>query len=148
MSSPFGVCSPCGHPFHQHCWHEMIANGSTSKCPMCNTNVERFVRVFMNVCDSNATAMNLSSNGNEVVQLHNDCSKCCRHLENHVVEMKEEIHALQSLLRRFYEEALSQLSSDELCNSSNEEICMLQERLRRFHEEALSQLEGDWVSFW
>ena len=106
------------------------------------------MRVFMNVCDSNATAMKFSNNGTEVVQLHKDCSKCCRHLEQQVVKMKEEIHALQSLLRRFHEEALSQLSSDELCNSSDEEICMLQERLRRFHEEALCQLEGDWVSFW
>lgn len=129
----------------------MIANGKASKCPMCSTDVERFVKVFMDVCDSK---------GDDVVQRHDKRSKCCGHLEQVVAEMKEEISVLQGLLHRFHKEALSQLSqmelelngivvvpSDELCRK-NEEICKLQERLFRFHEEALSQLEGDRVSFW
>jgi len=132
----------------------MIANGKASKCPMCNTDVERFVRVFMDMCDSK---------GDDAAdQRHDERSKCCGRLEEVVAELKEEISVLQTLLHRFHKEALSQLSqmelelkgivavpmpSDELC-SKNEEICKLQDRLRRFHEEALSQLEGDRVSFW
>mmetsp|Transcript_16981 Transcript_16981/g.28768 ORF Transcript_16981/g.28768 Transcript_16981/m.28768 type:complete len:152 (+) Transcript_16981:1788-2243(+) len=151
MSSPFGVCYPCGHPFHHHCWSEMIANGKATKCPMCNNDVERFVRVFMDVpCDSK---------GDEVDRLQTDESKCAE-LEQVVREMKEEMSILQQHLNRFHKQALSQLSqmdlelqgialvpSDEVCKK-DEDICKLQERLRQFHEEALSQLEGDRVSFW
>lgn len=130
----------------------MIANGNASKCPVCSTDVERFVRVFMDVCDSK---------GDGVVQRHDKRSKCCEHLGQVVAELKEEISVLQALLHRFHKEALSQLSqmelelkgvatvpSDASCSKNDAEICKLQERLRRFHEEALSQLEGDRVSFW
>lgn len=153
MSSPFGICSPCGHPFHHHCWREVIAKGKASKCPLCNTDVERFVRVFMDVFDSK---------GDEVGRLQtNEGCKSCGDLTLVVKELKQEILMLQEQLHRFHEEALSQLSQidlelkgiavapsdDEVCKK-NEEICKLQERLRRFHEEALSQLEENRVSFW
>jgi hypothetical protein len=131
----------------------MIANGKATKCPICNTDVERFVRVFMDVpCDSK---------GDDVDRLQTEESKCGAELEQVVREMKKEMSILQKHLNRFHKEALSQLSqmdlelqgiaavsSDEVCKNDEDIICKLQERLRQFHEEALSQLEGDRVSFW
>jgi hypothetical protein len=125
----------------------MIAKGKASKCPMCKTDVEKFVRAFMDVCDSK---------GDEA---EGSC-KSCGDLKLVVKELKEEIRILTEQLHRFHKEALSQLSqidlelkgiavapSDEVCKK-NEQICKLQEQLRRFHDEALTQLETDRVSFW
>lgn len=53
VSDTWGVCSPCGHPLHASCMRQLRDNGRGRQCPVCNAAVRRFVRVYMEVSDSN-----------------------------------------------------------------------------------------------
>ena len=55
---PWGVCAPCGHPFHRSCWDQVTANfinqGARRKkknppCAICKRATREFVPVFLDL---------------------------------------------------------------------------------------------------
>mmetsp|Transcript_38138 Transcript_38138/g.81364 ORF Transcript_38138/g.81364 Transcript_38138/m.81364 type:complete len:675 (+) Transcript_38138:228-2252(+) len=63
-SQPWGVCTPCGHPYHRECWDQVVAanhaasggNGGNNRrrrknpsCAICNGATRGFVPVFLDL---------------------------------------------------------------------------------------------------
>jgi len=53
-SEPWGVCTPCGHPYHRECWDQVVANHSGRRnkikgapCAVCKGCSQGFVPVFL-----------------------------------------------------------------------------------------------------
>jgi len=70
ISKPWGVVIPCGHPFHQSCWDEVVARHSESddnaqlSCAVCRKVATGFQPVFLDLgltgaSDSVAAASNM-----------------------------------------------------------------------------------------
>ncbi|KAL7487862.1 hypothetical protein ACHAW6_013477 [Cyclotella cf. meneghiniana] len=54
LSSPWGVCYPCGHAYHRECWdalicttHETSQKRKKKKCALCNGATKAFQQVFV-----------------------------------------------------------------------------------------------------
>eukprot|EP00571_Detonula_confervacea_P001938 CAMPEP_0172321368 /NCGR_PEP_ID=MMETSP1058-20130122/43200_1 /TAXON_ID=83371 /ORGANISM="Detonula confervacea, Strain CCMP 353" /LENGTH=76 /DNA_ID=CAMNT_0013036861 /DNA_START=82 /DNA_END=309 /DNA_ORIENTATION=- len=58
-SEPWGVVSPCGHPYHRECWDQVVAanhaagtGGARRKnasCAICKGATRGFVPVFLDL---------------------------------------------------------------------------------------------------
>jgi hypothetical protein len=62
-SEPWGVVSPCGHPYHRDCWAGVVAHhasgesgrnrsaGEDAQCATCKVSAKGFLHVFVNLGD-------------------------------------------------------------------------------------------------
>mmetsp|Transcript_20117 Transcript_20117/g.36352 ORF Transcript_20117/g.36352 Transcript_20117/m.36352 type:complete len:688 (-) Transcript_20117:1681-3744(-) len=91
-SEPWGVCTPCGHPYHRECWNQVVAshaasgtggNGRRGKrknasCAICNGATRGFVPVFLDLGNHDddsgggEVAMAKSGGDNGVIDLDGD----------------------------------------------------------------------------
>jgi vacuolar-type H+-ATPase subunit I/STV1 len=58
-----GVCVPCGHCFHVDCFNQYLAyrrNDAHRKCPMCQSAVKGFYRVYLDLSKIGSSAGNES----------------------------------------------------------------------------------------
>lgn len=71
----WGVVTPCGHPYHRHCWDHYVANNGRRTrnnhhhpaCAICNGNSTGFVPVFLDLGHhGNNDAGNNDSGGGNV----------------------------------------------------------------------------------
>lgn len=81
ISKPWGVVTPCGHPFHQSCWDQVVAKHWESdddapqlSCPVCRKVSTGFQPVFLDLgCTVASTADKRGSDLEEVVEeVNND----------------------------------------------------------------------------
>ncbi|KAL3802668.1 hypothetical protein HJC23_011992 [Cyclotella cryptica] len=56
LTSPWGVCHPCGHAYHRECWdallcasHETSRKKKKKKCALCNCATDTFVQVYVDL---------------------------------------------------------------------------------------------------
>ena len=66
LSSPWGICAPCGHAYCRGCWDQLAANNYQSNaarrnnkqpnCAVCKTACEQFVTVFVDLQLASSTA--------------------------------------------------------------------------------------------
>jgi len=123
ISSPWGVCSPCGHALHDDCRRELVDHGRGGRCPVCICRVESFVKVYLDVDDADRDE--------KICELQE--AVCCKDVQltqlwKSKLEMKDEVCKLK---RTVYEKEaeLEQIYS-ELCES-NEKNCQLEEEVVR-----------------
>lgn len=60
LTSPWGICAPCGHAYCRGCWDQLAANNYQSSnvarrnikqpnCAVCKTACQQFVTVFVDL---------------------------------------------------------------------------------------------------
>lgn len=47
LSSPWVVCSPCGHALHDDCRKQLIDNGRGWICVECSASVDKYIRTYV-----------------------------------------------------------------------------------------------------
>ena len=81
ISKPWGVVTPCGHPFHQSCWYQVVAKHSESdedddaqlSCAVCRKVATGFQLVYLDLgCGGANAADSRSSDLEDVVEGGND----------------------------------------------------------------------------
>mmetsp|Transcript_29176 Transcript_29176/g.58645 ORF Transcript_29176/g.58645 Transcript_29176/m.58645 type:complete len:456 (-) Transcript_29176:2841-4208(-) len=122
ISSPWGVCSPCGHPLHDDCRRDLLNSGGR-RCPLCKCRVESFVKVYLDVDDADRDE--------KISELQEEV--CCKdmlltQLYKSKLEMKVEVCNLKRTV--FEKEAELEKISSKLC-VSNEKNCQLEEEVGR-----------------
>jgi len=82
-SEPWGVVSPCGHPYHRECWDQVAANHAASgtgggrgrnkhaPCSICKGGAKLFVPVFLDL-DNDAVGTGGGRDGGACVECKED----------------------------------------------------------------------------
>lgn len=70
ISNPWVVCSPCGHPLHDDCRQELVDSGRGGRCPLCNTHVRGFVKVYMDLSNSDSELVHQLEASKELIDCH------------------------------------------------------------------------------
>lgn len=99
ISNPWVVCSPCGHPLHDHCRQELVDSGRGGRCPVCNANIRRFVKVYMDLSSSDSELVHqLETNVRESKELIDCHSATITQLEEMVSNLWNEMEKKDDLI--------------------------------------------------
>ena len=99
ISNPFVVCSPCGHPIHDDCRQQLVDNGRGGQCPVCNANIRRFVKVYMDLSSSDSELVHqLEANVRESKELIDCHSATITQLEEMVSNLWNEMEKKDDLI--------------------------------------------------
>eukprot|EP00986_Skeletonema_menzelii_P009224 scaffold4146_cov151-Skeletonema_menzelii.AAC.2 len=116
ISSPWGVCSPCGHPLHNDCWRDLLRSSRVRQCPLCNSQVTRFVKVYMDLPNSDSEQIK------ELEAVAMECKEKSDYYLAQMITSEEEICNLKDDLERSENNLISNAQHLSTCEGENREL--------------------------